>query len=181
MTTLPTRKITLPTQASAISAATRWISPMSALRRVAICPTGMLGVEARRQPLQLAEQRQPHLEQDLGRRARVDQTTHDVEREAAERERRELPMMRTSSGAVAAEQRAVDQQSREIGDVEREQVLTSDSASTSGETPPMRRRRGQRATKILCPATCHALSLRVGGRGTRMTFVMSAPRLIWPR
>ena len=39
MTTQPTRKSTLPTQASAASAATRWISPMSLLSRDTMSPS----------------------------------------------------------------------------------------------------------------------------------------------
>ncbi len=119
MTTLPTRKITLPSQASAISAATRWISPMSALRRVAICPTGMSAKKRGDSRCSWRNTREPHLEQDVGRRSRVHETAHDVEREAAERERRELQNDADQRGAVAAEQRAIDQQPREIRDVER--------------------------------------------------------------
>ena len=38
MATLPARKSTLPNQASAVSAATRWISPMSLLMRETMSP-----------------------------------------------------------------------------------------------------------------------------------------------
>ena len=45
---------------------------------------GHVGVEARRQALKLPEQPQPHVEQDLGGRPRIDEPTDDVQREAAD-------------------------------------------------------------------------------------------------
>ena len=71
------------------SAATRWISPMSLLMRAHDVAEPACGVEARRQPLQMAVQRQPHVEQDVGRDARVAQAADDVQREAGERDQRE--------------------------------------------------------------------------------------------
>ena len=41
MITVPTSAITLPSQASNVSAATRCTSPMSVFIRVTICPSGV--------------------------------------------------------------------------------------------------------------------------------------------
>ena len=83
---------------------------MSLLMRDTMSPSRRARVEARRQPLQVPVQRQPHVEQDLRRHARVAQPADDVQREADERQRGEQRRRCDSSAVeVAAEQRAVEE------------------------------------------------------------------------
>ena len=64
----------------------------------------------------MAEQRQPHVEQDLGRHARVSEAAHDVEGKAGDGEARERDDDPHERAGIAAEQGAVDQDPRQVGE-----------------------------------------------------------------
>ena len=78
------------------------------------------GEEPRREALEPAEHAQPHLEQNFRRDARVHEATHHVERKAAERQAGEGGDDADQGPRVGANERPVDQQAREVRDVERE-------------------------------------------------------------
>jgi hypothetical protein len=83
------------------------------------------------------EQRQPHVEQDVGRDARVAEAAHDVEGEAGDRERGERGHDAHESSGVAAEQCTVDQQSREVRQRERQPGADERQHQHQGETAPV--------------------------------------------
>ena len=181
MTTLPTRKITLPEprqrdlRGDALDLADVGVDARRDL------PDRHLGEETRRQPLQLAEYAEPHLEQDFGRRPRVHETAHDVEREAAERERRELQNDADERGVSRPSKARSIRQPREIRDVERGQRADErQQQHEARQPPPTAARLAKRAAQVLVQQRAHVISLRDALRGTMITFVMSAPRFTGP-
>ena len=86
----------------------------------------------------MPEERQPHVEENLGGRLRVQQAADDVQREAAERERTEPEDRATQHAGVPAEQPAIDEQLREVWDEKREDRSAERDRQHRGQTPPVR-------------------------------------------
>ena len=150
ITRLPTRNSTLPTHASAASAATRWISLMSLLSRDDDVAKPGARVEARRQPLQVRVERQAHVEQDLRRHARVAQAARHVEDEAEHAERGEPVDDAPQRVEIAADQRVIDEVFREIRNDQRRRRADQADREDEDQPPPVRERERRRPDGPWC-------------------------------
>ena len=102
-------------------------------------------VEARRQPLQVFVERQPHVEQDLRRHARVAKPADDVEHEAEQAERDEPADDAAQGAEVAADERGVDQVLRQVGNRQRRRGADQADQQHEHQAPPIRNEIGERA------------------------------------
>ena len=91
-------------------------------------------VKAGREPLQVTVERQPHVEEDLGRDSRIQKTAGDVEDEPRERDARKEQHEPPERRGVAAQQGHVDQIAREEWHEERKRG--TQQAQAKDETQP---------------------------------------------
>ena len=106
-------------------------------------------VEPRRQPLQVAVQREPHVEQDLGRDARVAEAGERGQREARNRGQREQTDGAVERAEIAADERPVDQRLREIRQHERQPGTDDAQRCDERQPPPIWKDIRQRAAEFL--------------------------------
>src|SRR5262249_7855151 len=94
-------------------------------------------VEARREPLQVAVDVEPHREEDVGRGPGVEKSARDVENEAGGGEAEERADDADGRGAVAAEERAVHEVAGQERNEERERGAREAQEEDGGEAGPV--------------------------------------------
>ena len=120
MPTAPVRKATLPSQESAASESTRWISLTSLVIREIISPSGVLAKNLGERAVQVPVDGHAHVEEDLGRDLRVAHPAEEVQDEAGRGDQGEEDDDPHQGVRVLAQQGVVDEGAGEEGDVEGE-------------------------------------------------------------
>ena len=138
-------------------------------------------VEPRRQPLQMAVERQPHVEEHGGRDSRVPQARHRSQREARDRRGGEPADDLVERPRVAPDERPIDQNFREVGERQRNHGADQAQAGNDGEAGAVRSEIADRAPELpptaRAPRYCEVEALAAGGT-TMSSVVVSASSVI---
>ena len=108
-------------------------------------------VEARREPLQVAVERQPHVEQDAGRHPRVPHPARHVRPEAEDGDPDEEADDPEQEREVPAQDRVVDHRLRQVGEGEPERGAGRGEEDHGKQSPRVRSNVGEGSAKVRVP------------------------------